>query len=118
MPTYDYECKSCGHSFDQFQRMSEEPLKDCPRCGEPALKRLVGGGIGVIFKGSGFYVNDSKPSSSKTQGETKKSGTTSGSNNGNGSADTSSTGGSDSAGSTSKTGGESSQTKTSTEKAG
>jgi predicted nucleic acid-binding Zn ribbon protein len=40
--------------------MSEDPLKDCPNCGKPSLKRLVGGGIGIIFKGSGFYVTDSK----------------------------------------------------------
>ena len=64
MPTYEYECRSCGHRFDQFQNMSDDPLRDCPSCAEPALKRLVGGGIGVIFKGSGFYVTDSKSSGS------------------------------------------------------
>ncbi len=60
MPTYEYECAGCGHNFDAFQSMSEDPLKECPSCGRPSLKRLVGGGIGIIFKGSGFYVNDSK----------------------------------------------------------
>ncbi|MFO7781957.1 MAG: FmdB family zinc ribbon protein [Spirochaetia bacterium] len=64
MPTYEYECRNCGHRFDQFQNMSDDPLRDCPSCAEPALKRLVGGGIGVIFKGSGFYVTDSKSSGS------------------------------------------------------
>ena len=57
MPTYEYECKSCGHNFDAFQRMSEEPLKICPKCGRE-LRRLINGGTGVIFKGSGFYVTD------------------------------------------------------------
>ena len=64
MPTYEYECRNCGHRFDEFQNMSDDPLEDCPSCAEPALKRLIGGGIGVIFKGSGFYVTDSKSSGS------------------------------------------------------
>ncbi|MDR1175402.1 MAG: zinc ribbon domain-containing protein [Treponema sp.] len=57
MPTYGYECKSCGHSFDVFQNMSDEPLKTCPRCGKD-VRRLINGGTGIIFKGSGFYVTD------------------------------------------------------------
>jgi putative FmdB family regulatory protein len=57
MPTYGYECKSCGHTFDVFQSMSEEPLKVCPECGKE-VRRLINGGTGVIFKGSGFYVTD------------------------------------------------------------
>jgi putative FmdB family regulatory protein len=65
MPTYDYECTKCGHTFDTFQSMSEAPLKKCPECGQNRLKRLIGGGLGVIFKGSGFYVTDSRGSSSK-----------------------------------------------------
>ena len=60
MPTYDYECKACGHSFDVFQSMSDEPLKLCTECGKKQLRRLIGGGVGIIFKGSGFYVTDSK----------------------------------------------------------
>ncbi|MFW5717754.1 MAG: FmdB family zinc ribbon protein [Spirochaetota bacterium] len=64
MPTYDYECSSCGHSFDAFQNMSEDPLKKCPECGKNALKRLIGGGMGIIFKGSGFYSTDSRSGSS------------------------------------------------------
>ncbi|MDR2608097.1 MAG: zinc ribbon domain-containing protein [Treponema sp.] len=63
MPTYGYECKSCGHSFDVFQNMSDEPLKTCPRCGKD-VRRLINGGTGIIFKGPGFYVTDkgkSKP---------------------------------------------------------
>ena len=64
MPTYDYECKACGHSFDVFQSMSDEPLSLCPECGKKQLRRLIGGGVGIIFKGSGFYVTDSKSKSS------------------------------------------------------
>jgi putative FmdB family regulatory protein len=57
MPTYEYECKSCGHGFEVFQAMSDPPLKDCPECGKE-VRRLIFGGSGVIFKGSGFYVTD------------------------------------------------------------
>ncbi len=57
MPTYEYECKSCGHHFDTFQSMQDEPLKTCPQCGKE-IRRVIFGGAGVIFKGSGFYVND------------------------------------------------------------
>jgi len=59
MPNYKYECK-CGHSFTVFQGMSEKHLNECPSCKELSLKRLIGGGIGVIFKGSGFYTTDYK----------------------------------------------------------
>ncbi|MDR0399703.1 MAG: zinc ribbon domain-containing protein [Treponema sp.] len=65
MPTYEYECKSCGHSFDVFQSMSDAPLKICPQCGSE-LRRLINGGTGVIFKGSGFYVTDKNKSSAGT----------------------------------------------------
>ncbi|GHT65329.1 hypothetical protein FACS1894110_06940 [Spirochaetia bacterium] len=57
MPTYGYECKSCGHTFDAFQSMSDAPLKACPECGKE-VRRLINGGTGIIFKGSGFYVTD------------------------------------------------------------
>ncbi|MDR1626875.1 MAG: zinc ribbon domain-containing protein [Spirochaetia bacterium] len=62
MPTYEYECKSCSHKFEVFQNMSEAPLSTCPKCGK-GLRRLIGGGAGVIFKGSGFYVTDNKKNS-------------------------------------------------------
>ncbi|MBN2051024.1 MAG: zinc ribbon domain-containing protein [Spirochaetales bacterium] len=61
MPTYDYECLECGHVFEQFQKMSDPPLTECPACGG-SVRRLIGGGLGVIFKGSGFYVTDNKNS--------------------------------------------------------
>jgi putative FmdB family regulatory protein len=65
MPTYEYECKSCGHNFEVFQSMKEEALTDCPQCGKE-LRRLINGGGGIIFKGSGFYVNDKNKSAGKT----------------------------------------------------
>jgi putative FmdB family regulatory protein len=71
MPTYEYECKSCSHNFEVFQSMSDLPLKDCPECGNE-VRRLILGGTGVIFKGSGFYVTDksksAKTASKKTDG--------------------------------------------------
>jgi len=57
MPTYEYECKSCSHTFEAFQSMTDQPLKECPKCGNE-VRRLIFGGAGVIFKGSGFYVTD------------------------------------------------------------
>jgi putative FmdB family regulatory protein len=62
MPTYEYVCASCGNDFDVFQSMSDDPLKVCPTCGG-AVRRKINGGTGVIFKGSGFYKNDSRKSS-------------------------------------------------------
>lgn len=59
MPTYDYMCLVCHHRFEAFQSMSEKPLDKCPVCGE-AVKRLIGPGAGLIFKGSGFYITDYK----------------------------------------------------------
>ena len=58
MPTYDYVCDNCGHEFEEFQMMSAKPLKKCPECGKMQLRRLIGAGAGVIFKGSGFYETD------------------------------------------------------------
>ena len=60
MPTYEYACQKCGHEFEQFQSMRDEPLKKCPKCKKAGLKRLVGGGAGLIFKGTGFYITDYK----------------------------------------------------------
>lgn len=62
MPTYEYECLSCGHSFEAMQSMSDPALTDCPECGK-GVRRVLSGGMGVIFKGSGFYKNDSRSSS-------------------------------------------------------
>jgi putative FmdB family regulatory protein len=60
MPTYEYACQKCGHHFEQFQSMRDVPLRKCPKCHKPGLKRLIGGGAGLIFKGSGFYITDYK----------------------------------------------------------
>jgi putative FmdB family regulatory protein len=59
MPNYDYQCKKCGHEFEVFQRMSADRLTDCPleEC-DGEVKRLLGTGAGIIFKGSGFYETD------------------------------------------------------------
>ncbi len=61
MPTYEYECKECGHHFEEFQSMSADPLTNCPECSGP-VHRLLGVGAGVLFKGSGFYETDYRSS--------------------------------------------------------
>jgi putative FmdB family regulatory protein len=58
MPTYAYVCQNCQHEFDAFQSIKARPLRVCPACGQTALKRLIGSGAGIIFKGSGFYCTD------------------------------------------------------------
>ena len=60
MPIYEYQCSNCGHELDELQTMSEPPLVKCPKCGKDTLKRLIGTGGGLIFKGSGFYLTDYK----------------------------------------------------------
>ena len=57
MPTYDYECTKCGHTFEKFHSMLAEPEKECPKC-QGEVKKLLGTGAGIIFKGSGFYQTD------------------------------------------------------------
>ena len=71
MPTYEYECKSCGHRFERFQRISEKPMKSCPSCGKD-VKRLLGTGGGFIFKGSGFYATDYRSKSYKKGADKEK----------------------------------------------
>lgn len=70
MPTYEYECTSCKKGFDFFQKMTENPLQKCPSCGKNKLKKKIGMGAGIIFKGSGFYCTDYKSNSYK-EGEKK-----------------------------------------------
>jgi|SRR4030095_3463228 len=65
MPIYEYQCSNCGHTLEELQSMSEPPLVKCPNCGKDTLQRLIGGGAGLIFKGSGFYLTDYKKSSTQ-----------------------------------------------------
>lgn len=65
MPTYDYQCSACEHQFEEFQSISASPLRKCPKCGKLKLKRLIGTGAGVIFKGSGFWQTDYRSESYK-----------------------------------------------------
>lgn len=60
MPTYEYVCDHCGHEYEMFQSMKDDPVKTCPECGEEKARRLLGRGAGIIFKGSGFYETDYK----------------------------------------------------------
>lgn len=69
MPTYEYACPKCGHTFELVQSMRDEPLKKCPKCKKAGVKRLVGSGAGLIFKGSGFYITDYKNKKSPAQKE-------------------------------------------------
>jgi putative FmdB family regulatory protein len=66
MPTYEYECDKCGATFERFQRITEDPVKKCPECGG-SVRRLIGAGAGVIFKGSGFYATDYRSESYKRE---------------------------------------------------
>ena len=69
MPTYEYVCAKCDHELETFQSMNDAPLKKCPVCKRPTLRRKIGGGAGLIFKGTGFYITDYK----KTSGGKKDS---------------------------------------------
>ena len=72
MPTYDYICNDCEKMYEYFQSMSDAPIKECPECNKNSLRRVISGGTGLIFKGSGYYLTDYK--NKKTQSsENKKS---------------------------------------------
>src|ERR1700749_1208214 len=76
MPTYDYKCSACGHTFDELQSFSEPPLTKCPKCKKNKLERLFGGGGAIIFKGGGFYETDYRragETADKGEGEAPKS---------------------------------------------
>lgn len=73
MPTYEYRCRECGTDFEKFQRMSDEPVAECPKCGARAERRLSAG-AGLLFKGSGFYITDYRGDSYKKAAEGEKSG--------------------------------------------
>jgi putative FmdB family regulatory protein len=65
MPTYEYNCENCGFHLEKMQSITAKALRKCPKCGKPALKRLIGTGAGIIFKGSGFYATDYRSESYK-----------------------------------------------------
>jgi putative FmdB family regulatory protein len=73
MPTYSYLCPGCGNEFEQFQTITARPLRTCPKCGKKGLKRLIGKGAGIIFKGSGFYQTDYRSESYKKAERSEKS---------------------------------------------
>ena len=68
MPTYEYECAACHHQFEQYQAMTDAPVRKCPVCGKLRVERLINGGAGIIFKGSGFYETDYKHNDGKVAG--------------------------------------------------
>lgn len=90
MPTYDYECDACGHTYELFQSIKASPVRKCPRCGKSKARRLIGTGAGVIFKGSGFYQTDYRSESYK-KAAASDSGSSSSSSAGSGSTSTAKT---------------------------
>ncbi len=72
MPTYDYICDACGKELEVFQAITEAPKKKCPACGKRTLRRCIGGGAGILFKGSGFYSTDYRSESYKKAAEAEK----------------------------------------------
>jgi len=75
MPTYQYQCTSCGHRLEEFQSITEPPLLRCPECNTESLVRVIGTGAGLIFKGTGFYLTDYKKGSAppaSSEGEKKE----------------------------------------------
>lgn len=82
MPTYEYECAGCGHEFEIFQNMSDDTLKKCPQCKKNRLKRKIGIGAGIIFKGDGFYCTDYRSEDYKKEAKKDKTTTSSTSDSG------------------------------------
>lgn len=72
MPTYDYECAACGHAWEAFQPITENPKRRCPGCGRLKAKRLIGSGAAVLFKGAGFYETDYRSAEYKREAAADK----------------------------------------------
>ena len=109
MPTYEYKCRECQHEFEEFQSISAEPVKICPEC-QGQVERIISGGVGLIFKGSGFYITDYKRAGEKrptekseAKSDSKKTAKESASSSSSSSSSTSSKKSSDSSSSKSKT---------------
>jgi putative FmdB family regulatory protein len=88
VPTYQYRCTECGHGFEQFQSFSDDALTECPTCG--GRLRKVFNSVGIVFKGSGFYRNDSREAAAKAQNKDGKSKESVGSDKSDSSSDKSS----------------------------
>ena len=73
MPTYDYFCENCQYEFEEFQSMSADPIKVCPKCKQTSVIRKISGGSGLIFKGTGFYITDYARKNSSTSTKESKS---------------------------------------------
>lgn len=73
MPTYDYVCDSCQHEFEAFESITSRPQTDCPECKAPRLRRKIGPGAAILFKGSGFYTTDYRSDSYKNAAKAEKS---------------------------------------------
>lgn len=71
MPTYEYECLKCSYRFEKFQKMEDKPIKTCPKCKKP-VRRLIGMGGGIIFKGAGFYATDYRKTKDSSATKEKK----------------------------------------------
>ena len=72
MPTYDYKCDACEHTWEEFKSIKAEPTKKCPGCGKKKARRLIGAGAGLIFRGSGFYLTDYRSDAYKKSAEADK----------------------------------------------
>ena len=99
MPTYDYRCNECAHEFEAFQRISEDPLDTCPKC-NGNIKRLIGAGAAILFKGSGFYTTDYRKSEYKEKAKKESDASSSSSSDSTSKSDSKST--SDSGGTSSE----------------
>src|SRR6185312_5226847 len=74
MPSYDYVCDHCKHEFEAFESIKADPQTTCPECSEPRLRRKIGPGAAILFKGSGFYQTDYRSESYKKRAEADKPG--------------------------------------------
>src|SRR3954463_11151715 len=86
MPTYDYKCDACGNTFEKFQRITASSIRKCPKCGKNKVRRLLGTGAALIFKGSGFYSTDYRSESYKTAAKADAAPSSSGPGGSDGSA--------------------------------